>query len=547
MSSSPKKNSSLKSSLATLFILFGSLNSLDAQNHLAPRGDLSPGIVGRATMVRRQNVFGYVQPTEIIVPKTSQIAYFDEAKFSAPRKHRLKAGLRIGDVYRFKITMIKGFEGLELFPSVELVDRIYPARDKYLDFPIPIQISQQDLVNALSGQLITKVIYVEDPLRALPVKDIKGEQRVLHVGVGEDPLVEAEKLGRPVAILRLGSRTPDEKTIGVFGAPTITDYSTLEKKPQGDGARQTPDGKPWPLDEYLFDGGDKNRKALIGYDFSLRGVDVEDTIVHFDTLEGERKVAETNRVPIYSPRFAAIQKKYGIMVSHQNEQFANVANEEGMLKERYADRPTTSTQQYQLRGTQSAKSSSMFRDQTRGLPVVNHVTAHEFQGALKLYEDFQIVKLGRMKNNESLRLNIGIQAAQEWDHFATTQAIVEHKSTNVAKRIQNAQELKTFKPQPGSSRIRIVKLASKSEAQPGDIVEFTLRFDNVGTKKVGNVTIIDNLTTRLELVPDSATCDLKHNFLTQTNEKDSLLLRWEIVDPMEPGQGGVIRFQCRVR
>ena len=64
---------------------------------------------------------------------------------------------------------------------------------------------------------------------------------------------------------------------------------------------------------------------------------------------------------------------------------------------------------------------------------------------------------------------------------------------------------------------------------------------------MGNVTIIDNLTPRLELVPDSSSCNLKHDFLTQVNEKESLLLRWEIVDPLEPGQGGVIRFKCLVR
>ncbi|MEC9094378.1 MAG: hypothetical protein VX438_16835, partial [Planctomycetota bacterium] len=159
----------------------------------------------------------------------------------------------------------------------------------------------------------------------------------------------------------------------------------------------------------------------------------------------------------------------------------------------------------------------------------------------------QIVKLGRMKNNESLRLNIGLQAAQEWDHYASVQVVVDNLKTDVSRRIQNAQELRTYKVQTGSSKIQIVKLASKSEAKPGDEVEFTIRFDNVGTRKVGNVTIIDNLTTRLALVPGSSNCDLKHDFLTQINEKDSLVLRWEIIDPLEPGQGGVIRFKCKVR
>ncbi|MEC9094091.1 MAG: hypothetical protein VX438_15385, partial [Planctomycetota bacterium] len=363
--------SQIKIGLLTILITGLTLTQITAQQHPIKRGDLSPGTIGRATASRRQNVFQYVQPTELVVPKKTKIAYFSQTGFALPKQHKTKLGLQIGEVYRFKITMIEGFEGLELYPSVELVDRLYPAREKYIDFSIPIHLSQQDLEDALNGQLLTKVIYLEDPNQALPVDEIENEQRSLIIGAGEDPLQEAENLGRPVAILRLGSRTPDKKGIENFGAPPVTDYSTLKQKPFGDGARWSSDGSPWPQDEYLFDGGDKNRKAKIGPDFSIKGLDIEDTIIHFDTLDGERRVTETNRVPIYSPRFASVQKKYGLIVSHQTETFADVANREGMAKGRYTDFVINSTQQIQPRGTLSTKSSSLFWDQDKGLSVYN--------------------------------------------------------------------------------------------------------------------------------------------------------------------------------
>ncbi|MEK6237035.1 MAG: hypothetical protein N2C14_20190, partial [Planctomycetales bacterium] len=34
---------------------------------------------------------------------------------------------------------------------------------------------------------------------------------------------------------------------------------------------------------------------------------------------------------------------------------------------------------------------------------------------------------------------------------------------------------------------------------------------------------------------------------SQVNEGDSLILRWELEEPLQPGQGGIIRFKCRVR
>ncbi|MFP4408962.1 MAG: hypothetical protein ACLFPW_10615, partial [Spirochaetaceae bacterium] len=99
----------------------------------------------------------------------------------------------------------------------------------------------------------------------------------------------------------------------------------------------------------------------------------------------------------------------------------------------------------------------------------------------------------------------------------------------------------------GKPRLRVVKSASEHFAKPGDELAFTIRFDNVGNQVIGNVTILDNLTTRLEYIPDSAQCSLDANFFTEPNEGGSVVLRAELVEPLEPGTGGVLRFRCRVR
>ncbi len=101
--------------------------------------------------------------------------------------------------------------------------------------------------------------------------------------------------------------------------------------------------------------------------------------------------------------------------------------------------------------------------------------------------------------------------------------------------------------EPNNPKLRLVKLASKSSAQPGEEVEFTLRFDNVGDKVIGNVVITDNLTTRLEYVEGSQKTSLPASFTTQANDGESLILRWELTEPLEKGKGGVIQFRCKVR
>jgi uncharacterized repeat protein (TIGR01451 family) len=100
---------------------------------------------------------------------------------------------------------------------------------------------------------------------------------------------------------------------------------------------------------------------------------------------------------------------------------------------------------------------------------------------------------------------------------------------------------------PESPRLRLIKLASTGHALSGEEVEFTLRFDNVGDQLIGNVTIVDNLATRLEYVPDSARSTIDAQFSTAPNTGGSTVLRWEITPPIEPGQGGILQFRARVR
>jgi hypothetical protein len=131
--------------------------------------------------------------------------------------------MQIGPAYRFKVTEIPGHPGVEVFPTVEMVDRMYPPPGLALRFPVPVELTQEELEMAAEGRFVTRVIYVEDPQLALPVAERQdSETRWIEVRPGEDPLVTADGLGRPIAILRMGGRTPGSEQAEaalVYGAP----------------------------------------------------------------------------------------------------------------------------------------------------------------------------------------------------------------------------------------------------------------------------------------------------------------------------------------
>ena len=112
--------------------------------------------------------------------------------------------------------------------------------------------------------------------------------------------------------------------------------------------------------------------------------------------------------------------------------------------------------------------------------------------------------------------------------------------------LSSAQQIIHVESDGKGSVLRVTKVASKIAAELGEEVEFTIRFDNLSSKPVGNVTLVDNLTGRLQYVPGSAECSLKATFIEKKNEGGSLLLRWEVTDPVKPFKGGIIRFKCKV-
>ena len=65
---------------------------------------------------------------------------------------------------------------------------------------------------------------------------------------------------------------------------------------------------PWPHDEYLEDGGDRDVQVNLGPEGEVRGLELEDTVAIYDTIDGRTIIEPSNRVCLYSPRFAAVRK-----------------------------------------------------------------------------------------------------------------------------------------------------------------------------------------------------------------------------------------------
>jgi hypothetical protein len=202
--------------------------------HYQNRADMPSGAIGRSQFERGGPFQNYFQPVEVRVPEGSIVSLAAEGDFLPSKQNVALGGMLIGQVYRLKVAYLTPEHEVEVFPSIELVDRLYPPPGQETRFPVPVEITAEDLALAAEGKFVTRVIYLEDPRNPLPVRELPGhEQRVTDSLLNQDPLQVADQMGRPMAILRLGSRVPQyDSNTGkfLFGSPPLQIYQ--QAKPE---------------------------------------------------------------------------------------------------------------------------------------------------------------------------------------------------------------------------------------------------------------------------------------------------------------------------
>ena len=134
-------------------------------------------------------------------------------------------------VYRLKLTNIPGRPDVTLYPTLE-VAQANPRTAAYLGHnTIPVAFSEEDFDQVLSGNFVTKVIFLPDP--EFQELAVAGVQTLVssRLDPGVDPIVEADRRGSIMAIIRLGNKDLQLPTVETgaqvmpAGLVTGADYS----------------------------------------------------------------------------------------------------------------------------------------------------------------------------------------------------------------------------------------------------------------------------------------------------------------------------------
>ena len=415
-------------------------------------------------------------------------------------------GFRPGYSYPLQI-QIPGKE-LALYPVLEIRGSIVPRTGmKFMEIAAPLLITKADIAKVQAGGYVVKVIYLEDPTKAIPTAAKPDEPIELTSDHSEAALDEAMANGRIVALLRIGDRIPDADDLArltVQGAILLPG----EQKLGPPSAPAMLPCFPVPLydpllgpkiskEECFVNGGDGGDRLGVGPYGRVGGLDPTDVVAEY-SLNGMKKTATSNVVCICSPRFIvrkAEKAPIGLIV-HTGPGIA---------------RQTTGRNVFLQR---TIVENLIARDKTLTLVGKDRPSA-----AVAI---IGLASFGSLSKPQGFATITGV--------LITATVVEPDEITNFPNELTLT---KTVDP-PGP-------------VEQGSIITITIRYSNYTPKTVTDLVISDSLSGRLEYIPGSAAADRPSNVTTSANDAGSAIVRFDLPGNIPPGTTGIVQFKAKVR
>jgi uncharacterized repeat protein (TIGR01451 family) len=565
-------------------------------NRYVPLDQNAPvGRVGRWSGIIGKGLAGTFQSVQVTLPTTGKVTVYNGgpatgATLGAPAQF----SIGVGCVYRLKISEMPEFPGVELYPSIEIFDRLHPPTGREYEFPVPIAINADEVQRAIDGGMVTKVVYLEQPQLAV-TGDLTPALLNRLLPPDRNLLIEADRLGRPMILVRLGGRTPDEgraedgffmppaplqmeqhaprssaadvgRAVLIDKATTFTPAVPRSETEQAIGLRLAerrglvrptlprpygslePAMPPWEIypDEYLLDGGDR---GLPVHETSAQreGLDSEDAVAEFVDSTGRPHILPTNRVAIYSPRFGNVGTSTGIESGTTITTLISAVD--ARRQEGLRSRTAVSDHEQRL-PSQSMRVRSRadgFENQQREAGAHQTTLLSQNFDLSGTIEDVQNIKAPEMRQALRAKIAKARQAAITWSRneypviTASLSAVHQITVKFVAAEMVGVEDRR----KPG--RLEIVKLADRQTAAPGEVVTFRIEYENIGDLPLTDVKVIDNLTPRLGYVADTGASSRAANLEVTDNGEGSAILTWKLSEPLPGKSKGWVTFKATVR
>lgn len=302
---------------------------------------------------------------------------------------------------------------------------------------------------------------------------------------------------------------------------------------------------PYP-EEILCDGGDRGHP--FHYEaYGVGGLETEDTVAEFVDHEGRRHVRPSTRACVYAPKFAAVRSISQPVTGYSIDKLSGAHVGVGLAG---LDRGLSLDVQQQA----DQLSAVRMRERASGLGAdAGDRDLHQVYAAdqhLKIqntYEDRAFSGGAEHGQTSEAYLASAVQRAIAWSRDQNPVIVAKDNYGHQVLASFRAHDYTGVEDRRTPGELKIIKLADKTTARPGDTLTFTIRFENRGGRELSDVRIMDHLSPRLEYVPQSAITELDGRLTLEEQSDGSQVLTFELEQPLAGGATGEITFRTVVR
>lgn len=299
-------------------------------------------------------------------------------------------------------------------------------------------------------------------------------------------------------------------------------------------------------DEYLFDGGDR-AYPITRSDEQFSGIETEDTIAEYKDHEGRARVKKSNRVAIYSPRFGAV-----VTISTPNSDTIVDKVSGHMVAQRGVGLRSRQSSDEKRQNLDTVRLQTRSRPTGLGTEVATNSLKKEVNrevGVAVMKLEQSRGQLGKGEFQDTLRPTStrGRLFAEHWTRKDFP--ILEGHASGATQTVtlQVTAEYVGLEDNGKRGDLLLTKTANKGEASIGDLITFTIFYENRGDKELKSVVIIDNLSPRLEFEAGSVTTDRPGKHTAHDNDEGSVVLKFTLDEPLPGRTKGSITFRCKVK
>lgn len=300
----------------------------------------------------------------------------------------------------------------------------------------------------------------------------------------------------------------------------------------------------------VCDGGDHRAPAMPVARFGLKNLTSGDTVARYRADDDgpdacDVHVTASNCACVYAPRFGSVRE-----VTRPHEE-AQPVGPRGLALDTSTEaqidlQPVCrSTQALSLFAARKALPGVAVEERLGPLAVDQGDLPRESDGLLRPAEDVLDDQLERAELVQTPRMMVGFDVPLAWTSAQAAMVMVGRQQAEVVAADRGTATLRL--ESPGRAELTLCKRAGSDTARVGEELDFMIYLFNSGDRSLTDIVLVDTLPGRLQFVPDSAAANKTADFVTETGDDGSVVLKWQFNHTFKPGEGGFVRFRTIVR